>query len=127
VTYIIVSVFPDAGYTPPSEARTVPELPGERFSVANPKSVSNNGRTVHAVRIKLHCVADRSVIVWLNDTAKLCVQLLNGRRTWTTARAGDAVWLSHNGQKTREHIESVELYRVFPTSANGEVVKSAWH
>jgi len=67
------------------------------------------------------------VIVWPNETSKLCIQLLNGRRTWMTARAGDAVWLSCNGHKTREHIESVELYRVFPTEANGQVVTSAWH
>lgn len=89
--------------------------------------MSSTLRTVHAIRIKLHCVADRSVIVWPADTAKLCVQLLNGRRTWITARTGDAVWLIVDGKKTREHIESVELYRVFPASANGMEVTSAWH
>jgi hypothetical protein len=91
------------------------------------KAISNNGRTVHAIQIKLHCVADRSVIVWPAESSKLCVQLLNGRRTWITARTGDAVWLSQDGTKKREHVESVELYRVFPAEENGRVVKSAWH
>jgi hypothetical protein len=91
------------------------------------KAVSNNGRTVHAIRIKLLCIADRSVIVWPAETSKLCVQLLNGRRTWITARAGDTVWPSQDGKKTREHMESVELYRVFPANENGRVVTSAWH
>jgi hypothetical protein len=35
-----------------------------------------------------------------------------------TARAGDAAWLNHYRQKTRDHFESAELYRVFPASAN---------
>ena len=83
-------------------------------------------RTVHAIRIQLHCMADRSVIIWLKDTGKLCVQLMNPRRTWTTARAGDAVMLTHNGTKNREHIESVELYRVFPAEHNGQLVECAW-
>ena len=71
-------------------------------------------------------MADRSVIIWLKDTGKLCVQLMNPRRTWTTARAGDAVMLTHNGTKNREHIESVELYRVFPAEHNGQLVECAW-
>ena len=83
-------------------------------------------RTVHAIRIQLHCTADRSVIVWLKDTGKLCVHLMNPRRTWTTTRAGDAVILTHNGTQSREHIESVELYRVFPAEQNGQVVECAW-
>ena len=82
-------------------------------------------RTVHAIRIQLHTVADRSVIIWPKDTSKLCVQLMNPRRTWMTARAGDAVIMNHNGTQSREHIESVELYRVFPTEYNGQVVESA--
>lgn len=82
-------------------------------------------RTIHAIRIKLHTVADRSVIIWPKDTSKLCVQLMNPRRNWMTARAGDAVMMTSNGEKSREHIESVELYRVFPTDHNGRVVESA--
>ena len=83
-------------------------------------------RTVHAIRIQLHCTTDRSVIIWLKDTHKLCVRLMNPRRTWTTARAGDAVILNIGGVKNREHIESVELYRVFPTEHNGQTVECAW-
>lgn len=83
-------------------------------------------RTVHAIRIQLQSVTDRSVIIWLKETRKLCVYLLNPRRTWTTARAGDAVNLNNAGVKSREHIERVELYRVFPASCNGQIVECAW-
>lgn len=82
-------------------------------------------RKVDAIRIKLHTVADRSVIIWLNDTAKLCVQLMNPRKTWMTARAGDPVDLKTDGETSRQYIESVELYRVFPTTDNGKIVASA--
>ena len=34
--------------------------------------------------------------------------------------------LNVGGVKNREHFESVELYRVFPTEHNGQVVESAW-
>ena len=84
-----------------------------------------SGRTVHAIRIKLHTRNDCSVIIWPYDTAKLCVQLMNPRKTWMTARAGDPVDLTHNGEKSRQYIESVELYRVFPASDNGKIVVSA--
>jgi hypothetical protein len=99
--------------------------------VASQKPVTINDRTVHAIKVNLRTAYDNelSVIVWPADPPipKHCAQLMNGRRTWITARARDAVLLSRNGQKTREHIESVELYRVFPASANGLVVTSAWH
>ena len=83
-------------------------------------------RTVHAIRIQLQSVTDRSVIIWLKETRKLCVQLLNPRRTWTTARAGDAVTLNNAGVKSREYIERFELYRVFPASNNGQIVECVW-
>jgi len=85
------------------------------------------GRQVHAIRITLHFVADRSVIIWPNGTAKLCVQLMNPRRTSLTVQAGDSVILNHNGVQTRQAVESVELYRVFPACGNGLCVRSAWH
>ncbi len=84
----------------------------------------STARRVHAIRINLHCQADRSVIIWLNDTTKLCVELMNSRLTWQTVQAGDSVWLSSDGHKTRE---SVELYRVFPATDNGRHVRSASH
>ncbi|MEZ6035211.1 MAG: hypothetical protein R3C17_19125 [Planctomycetaceae bacterium] len=83
-------------------------------------------RTVHAIRVQLHSVADRSVIIWLKDSLKLCVHLMNPRRTWTTARAGDAVILNSGGVKSREYIERMELYRVFPASCNGQMLECAW-
>lgn len=83
-------------------------------------------RTVHAIRIQLQSMGDRSVIIWLKETRKLFVHLLNPRRTWTTARAGDAVTLNYAGVKSREYIERVELYRVFPASYNGQIVECAW-
>ncbi len=58
-------------------------------------------RTVHAIMIRLKSERERSVIVWIKDTLKLCVRLMNPRRTWTTARAGDAVMMTHNGTKAR--------------------------
>ena len=82
-------------------------------------------RDVNAIRIKLHTQNDCSVIIWPNDTAKLCVQLMNPRKTWMTARAGDPVDFTFNGKTSRQYIESVELYRVFPASATGTVVASA--
>jgi hypothetical protein len=90
-----------------------------------PEGIDMSGRQVHAIRIKLHTVADRSIIIWLNDTSKLWFQLMNPRRTWMTARTGDPVDLKHNGETSRQYIESVELYRVFPTSENGKIVASA--
>ena len=45
-----------------------------------------SGRKVHAIRIKLHTQNDCSVIIWPNDTAKLCVQLMNPRKTWMTKK-----------------------------------------
>lgn len=83
-------------------------------------------RTVHAIMIRLKSERERSVIVWIKDTLKLCVRLMNPRRTWTTALAGDAVMMTHNGTKGPEHIESVELYRVFPAEHNGQAVESTW-
>jgi hypothetical protein len=69
-----------------------------------------SGRTVHAIRVQLQGMADRSVIIWLKSDAKLCIELLNPRRTWLTARRGDAVILRHNGTQAREHIDAIELH-----------------
>ena len=84
-----------------------------------------SGRKVHAIRINLHTQTDCSVIIWPNETAKLCVQLMNPRHTWMTARAGDPVDLTVEGKTSRQYIESVELCRVFPASYTGTVVASA--
>ena len=50
---------------------------------------------------------------------------MNPRRTWLTARRGDAVILRHNGTQAREHIDAIELYSVFPSHFNGSDVESA--
>jgi hypothetical protein len=84
-------------------------------------------KRVHAIRLKLHTQNDCSVIVWPEHTEKLCIQLMNPRRNWLTTQAGDSVWLKKNGDRTRQAVESVERYRVFPASENGRVVRSAWH
>lgn len=84
-----------------------------------------SGRTVHAIRVQLQGMADRSVIIWVKSDTKLCIELMNPRRTWMTARRGDAVILKHNGSQGREHIDAIELYRVFPTFFNGREVESA--
>lgn len=81
-------------------------------------------RQVHAIRIALHAVGDRSVIVWLANTEKLCVRLLNPRKSWQTASKGDPILLNHGGQQIRTAVEAVELYRVFPTTENGRTVES---
>lgn len=82
-------------------------------------------RRVHAIRIALQAVGDRSVIVWLQNTEKLCVRLLNPRKNWLTVSAGDPVVLTRQGEQIRTAVESVELYRVFPASENGRLVESA--
>ncbi len=83
-----------------------------------------SGRQVHAIRINLHTQTDRSIIIWLNDVSpKHCVQLMNPRRV----QCSDSVMLTHNGEQTRQAVESIELYRVFPASGNGLRVRSAWH
>lgn len=87
------------------------------------ESESLTARKVHAIKINLQSMAERSVIVWPNDTAKLCVELMNSRRTWFTVQRGDSVILNGN----REFVDSIELYRVFPANDNGREVRSAWH
>ena len=70
------------------------------------ESGSLTTRKIHAIKINLQSMAERSVIVWPNDTAKLCGHLVNLRRTWFTTQAGNSVLLRGN----REFVESIELY-----------------
>ncbi len=45
-------------------------------------------RKVHAIRINIQSMQERSVIVWPADTAKLCIQLMNPRlRTLRTGHS----------------------------------------
>lgn len=88
--------------------------------------MTTSPRSIHAIRIKLRHIEDeRYVIVWPKLTEKLCVRLLNPRRTWLTTQAGDHLILKHNGKETREIVESVELYRVHPACDIGLKVTCA--
>ncbi len=81
-------------------------------------------RTVHAIRFTLQDDIQRSVIDWPRDSSKVCIRLINSRRSWFTARNGDAVLLTHDGKSERQYIATVELDRVFPAEENGRVVES---
>lgn len=54
-----------------------------------------------------------------------CLRLINSKRDWLTATAGDAVLLTHEGKSVRHFIASIELYLVDPSSENGRVVTTA--
>lgn len=59
------------------------------------------------------------------DRSTGCARLINSKRTWLTARAGDAVLLTRENSRERYYIESVELYRVSPAAENGKTVATA--
>lgn len=82
-------------------------------------------RIVHAIRFTFRGDAETSVIVWPRETGDLCIRLINSRRTWLHATAGDGVLLTRDGNTDRQYIESVELYRVSPAVNNGTIVSSA--
>lgn len=60
----------------------------------------------------------RSLMIWL-------MRLINSKRTWLTAKAGDAVLLTDGETSQRYFIKSVELYLVDPSSENGRTVATA--
>ena len=82
-------------------------------------------RIVNAIRFTIRGDAETSVIVWPRETGTLCIRLINSRRTWLHATAGDGVLLTRDGNTDRQYIESVELYRVSPADDNGKIVASA--
>ncbi|MEJ7594596.1 MAG: hypothetical protein WKF77_23935 [Planctomycetaceae bacterium] len=82
-------------------------------------------RIVHAIRFTMRGDGDTSVIVWPRETSELCIRLINSRRTWLHATAGDGVLLTRDGNTDRQFIESVDLYRVSPADDNGTIVPSA--
>jgi len=83
-------------------------------------------RIVHAIRFTIRGDIDSSFIVSPRDSGNLCVRLINSRRTWLHASAGDAVLLTRDGNTERQYIETVELYRVSPAEENGSLVPSAY-
>ena len=86
-------------------------------------------RNIHAIQIKLRAFEYLCEIVWpfepVNDRA--CCRLINSKRTWLTARAGDAVLLKRDGstELKRYFIESISLFRVDPVDFNGTIVETA--
>ena len=78
---------------------------------------------IHALEFELQSDDYVAVIIWPEKPSEK-VRLINSRRTWLTAKSGDAVLV----QGERSFIKEVRLYRVDPTEANGQVVESgqAW-
>ena len=78
-----------------------------------------------------------SLMVWLDPSKRLgavvnlpdnsggCVRLINSRRTWLTAKAGDAVLLTRDEQSERHFIASIEVFRADPASEVGRVITTA--
>ena len=93
------------------------------------REVRMPSRNIHAIQVKLRALEYLSVIVWPfephND--RMCCRLINSKRTWLTARAGDAVLLKREGstELKRYFIESISLFRVDPVDFNGTVVETA--
>ena len=80
-------------------------------------------RTIHALEFELRSDSYRAVIVWPARPPDT-VRLINSRKTWLSAKAGDAVLV--DGE--RFFIKEVRLYRADPTESNGRTVESgqAW-
>lgn len=75
--------------------------------IRNNEQTHRSARTVHAIQIRLQGMTDRSVIVWpkhITDTTS--ARMINSRRTWITARRGDAVLLTRDGSTERQFVES---------------------
>ena len=84
-------------------------------------------RQLHALQIKLKTPKHLSVIVWPAENREGCCRLINSKRTWMTARAGDAVLLKRQDSADYERvfIDDITLYRVYPVEFNGTVVETA--
>ena len=69
-------------------------------------------RQLHAIRIKLSDAEHRYAIIWPNEKREFCAKLINSKRLWLTARAGDAVQVRRDGstETDRYFIESVSLF-----------------
>ena len=80
-------------------------------------------RTIYALEFELQSDDYVGVIIWLEKPSEK-VRLINSRKTWLTAKFGDAVLV----QGEQFLIKEVRLYRVHPTDANGQTVESgqAW-
>jgi hypothetical protein len=92
----------------------------------------NEPRTRHASESKLRAPEWLALFMWpaeANRPRNGC-RPINSKHTWHTARAGDAVLVTGEGETDAEryYIESITLYRVSPTSEDDCVVPSgqAW-
>ena len=86
-------------------------------------------RKIHALQIRLRAPEWLGVIIWPDrpDDGKRCCRLINSKRTWLTARAGDAVVVrkEKSDEWKRYFIDSITLYRVDPVEFNGLEVETA--
>ncbi|MEK6261076.1 MAG: hypothetical protein AABP62_20960 [Planctomycetota bacterium] len=87
-------------------------------------------KTIHSLYVTLREATPHLAVVTPIDKpmGEGCCRLINSRKTWLTASAGDAVPLTDKEKTERCYIESIKLYRVYPISENGRVVESgqAW-
>ena len=83
--------------------------------------------TVHAIRVMLRFDPICYVIVWPADNKDGCCRLINSKRTWLTAQAGDAVLLKSqkSAEFERHFIKSIALYLVHPVEYNESIVETA--
>jgi hypothetical protein len=96
------------------------------------KTVTNEARILHALEFRIFAKDYRAVIVWPgHEPQNPCCKLINPTsQSWLTIKAGDEVLLRRDGPNGRiywqkRNVETVALYRVFPTEFNGLVVSSA--
>ena len=92
-----------------------------------PDDIRVEQRTVHAIRVMLQFDPICYVIVWPAENKEGCCRLINSKRTWLTAQAGDAVLLksAKSTELERHYIKSVALYRVHPVEYNDLIVETA--
>jgi len=82
-------------------------------------------RKIYSLMIWLKASKQIGAVVTPPDNPGGCLRLINSKRDWLTATAGDAVLLTHEGKSERYFIDSIELYLVEPSSENGRAVTMA--
>jgi hypothetical protein len=94
--------------------------------------INGERRILHALKIEVgpappgQCYL--SFICWpgIPDTDKTCARLVDSKRTWMTAKVGNAVNIRHeNGEWHTYRIKEITLYRCFPTDHNDRYVPCA--
>lgn len=82
-------------------------------------------RKIYSLMVWLKSAKRIGAIVTPPDNPGGCLRLINSKRNWLTATAGDAVLLIVGDSTERYFIECIELYLVDPSSDNGRVVTTA--